>query len=185
MLGEVQIADAVGVTFPDRHRGEECSAAVPQPQQLIIPHPLQQGAEARVVLIMQVVVVAVRVEVETPEGVGAKTCPQLDSPLHERLAALLKPPTCQLLHLCLRHIDVRFGGQLHRLAPVNVLLVPVTIPLRPPELPVNDSQATEVLCRNEVVDVLVGLEQVQVQAAVLWHTTMYSNTLWCVVRVVA
>ena len=63
--------------------------------------------------------------------------------------------------------------------------MPVTAPLRPPELPVNDGQATEVLCRDEVVDVLVGLEQVLVQAAVLRQAAVHSDTLRRVVGVVA
>ena len=71
VLGEVQVADAVGVTFPDGHRRVEHRAAVPQPQQVVVPHPLQQRAEARVVLLVKVVIVAVRVEVETPQGVWA------------------------------------------------------------------------------------------------------------------
>lgn len=112
MLGEVQVADAVGVSFPDRHRGKERCAAVPQPQQLVVPQPFQQRAEACVVLLMQIVVVAVRVEVESPESIGAKICPQLDSPLHEYSGTFLKPPSRQLLHLLFRHINVRLGSQL-------------------------------------------------------------------------
>lgn len=94
VLAEVQVADAVGVTFPDRHGGEQRRAAVPQPQQLVVPQALQQGAEARVVLIVKVVVVTVGVEVEAPEAIGAYARPQLDSPLHERTGAFLKPSPC-------------------------------------------------------------------------------------------
>lgn len=185
MLGEIQVADAVGLTFPDGHRGEECRAAVPQPLQLIVPQSLQQRAEPRIVLLMKVVVVAVRVEVETPERVGAKAYTQLDGPLHERPGALLKAPSRQLLHLRLRHIHVGFCGQLPRLLAVDIFLVPVAAPLRPPELPVNDRQASEVLSRDVVVDVLVGLEQVQVQAAVLGQAAVHRLALWRVVGVVA
>lgn len=63
--------------------------------------------------------------------------------------------------------------------------MPVTAPLGPPELPVDDGQAPEVLCGDEVVDVLVGLEQVLVQAAVLRDTTMHGGALRRVVRVEA
>ncbi|KAG7219652.1 hypothetical protein INR49_018928 [Caranx melampygus] len=115
------------------------------------------------------------VEVETPEGIGAKTRPQLNSPLHEGLGTFLKPPACQLLDLRRRHVHIRLGGQFLRLLSVNVFLVPVSTPLRPPELPVDDSQAAEVLCGDEVVDVLVGFEQAAV----------HGHALVVVVRVVS
>lgn len=185
MLGEVQVADAAGVSFPDRHGGKERRAAVPQPQQLVVPQRLQQGAEACVVLLVQVVVVAVRVEVESPESIGAKICPQLDGPLHEYSGTFLKPPSCQLLHLLLRHVDVGPGSQLPGLLPINVLFVPVPVPLRPPEFPVDDSQTAKVLSWYEVDDVPVGLPQVRVQAAVLRQATMHRGPLLGVVGVVA
>lgn len=185
VLGEVQVADAVRMPFPDGHGGKERSAAVPQPQQLVVPHGLQQGAEACVVLLVQIVVVAVRVEVETPEAIGAKMCPKLNSPLHEYPCAFLEATSRQLLHLLLCHVDVRLGSQLLWPLPINVLLVPVTTPLRPPELPVNDGQATEVLSWDEVVYILEGLEQVQVQATVLWQAAVHSGTLRGVVGIVA
>lgn len=183
VLGEVQIDVTVAMVLPDGHRGEERTAAVPQPLKLIVPQPFQQGAEATVVLLMQVVVVTVRVEVETPEGVWTESNAQLDRPLHEGLGALLKPSASQLLHLRLRYIYIRLGRQLLRPAPVDVFLMPVTVPLRPPKLPVDDGKTSEVPCRDKVDDVLISFEQMQIQAAVLRQPAMHSNTLRCVVWV--
>lgn len=61
--------------------------------------------------------------------------------------------------------------------------MPVTVPLRPPKLPVDDGKTSEVPCRDEVDDVLIRFEQMQIQAAVLRQPAVHSNTLRCVVWV--